>query len=115
MFEVPESAQKLVLRSACQEWQEFKSNLTTKYIRPHLNQPQLLKHPPVDYSFIEKAHWDKFVAMRTTPQFLVINFLALSISYNSMVLYLYIVTYFIVNIVVFLRRKFMKNSQTEDN
>ena len=111
-FEVPESAQKLVLRSACQKWREFKSKLTTKYILAHADQPHLLKHPPADYSFIEKAHWDKFVAMRTTPEFLVIKFLSLSISYNSVVLYLYTVTYFIANIVVFLRRQSMKNTQT---
>lgn len=70
-FDVPASAGKMVLESANQKWREFKSKLTTKYVLPHRDQLDLLEFPPADYSFIEKAHWDMFVASRLTPEFLV--------------------------------------------
>ena len=59
------------MKSACQKWREFKSRLTTKYVLPYRDQPELLASPPADYSFIEKAHWDIFVADRLSPDFLV--------------------------------------------
>ena len=70
-FVLPPSAKKLVLRSAGQKWREFKSRLTTHYILPYRDQPQLLAYPPADFSFIEKSHWDIFVAERTSYEFLV--------------------------------------------
>ena len=60
-----------MLKSACQKWREFKSRLTTAYILPFREQPELLAHPPADYTFIEKAHWDIFVADRLSKDFLV--------------------------------------------
>lgn len=57
------------MKSACSKWREFKSNLTTAYILPHKNQRELLEFPPADYSFIEKAHWDIFVADRLSDDF----------------------------------------------
>ncbi|XP_074338922.1 uncharacterized protein LOC141677085 [Apium graveolens] len=69
-YEVPPLAQKLVLSSTCRKWREFKCNLTTKYIMPYAHEPEILKHPPADYSFIERAHWEMFVAKRTTAEFL---------------------------------------------
>lgn len=70
-YVVPPSAKKMVLKSACSKWREFKSRLTKSYILPYLNQPEMLVHPPADYSFIEKSHWDIFVADRTSKDFLV--------------------------------------------
>ena len=70
-FTIPPSAKKMVLRSACQKWREFKCRLTTHYILPYLDQPELLAYPPADYSFIEKSHWDIFVADRTSKEFMV--------------------------------------------
>ncbi|XP_074378405.1 uncharacterized protein LOC141719944 [Apium graveolens] len=61
-FIVPPTARKLVWESACQKWREFKSQLTTEYILPHRNQPEKLTFPPADYTFIEKSHWEMFVA-----------------------------------------------------
>ncbi|XP_074342783.1 uncharacterized protein LOC141680460 [Apium graveolens] len=69
-FVLPPSAKKLVLRSAGQKWREFKSRLTTHYILPYRDQPEMLAYPPADFSFIEKAHWDIFVVDRTSPEFL---------------------------------------------
>ena len=60
-----------MLKSACQKWREFKSRLTTNYILPFREQPELLAHPPADYTFIEKPHWDIFVADRLSKDFLV--------------------------------------------
>lgn len=70
-FIVPPWARKIILKSACQKWREFKSHLTTDYVLPYSNQLELIKLPPADYSFIEKAHWDIFVASRLTAEFLV--------------------------------------------
>ena len=70
-FVVPLEARKLVLASASQKWREFKSKLTTHYIIPHKDEPELLEYPPADYAFIEKAHWDIFVADRLSEEFLV--------------------------------------------
>lgn len=68
-YVVPPSAKKLVLKSACSKWREFKSRLTKHYILPYLHQPEMLVYPPADYSFIEKSHWDIFVADRTSKEF----------------------------------------------
>lgn len=68
-FDVPPTARKMVLKSACQKWREFKSRLTTKYILPYRDQLELLESPPADYSFIEKAHWDMFVSDRLSTEF----------------------------------------------
>lgn len=68
-FDVPPTARKVVLKSACQKWREFKSRLTTEYILPHRDQLELLESPPADYSFIEKAHWDMFVSNRLSIEF----------------------------------------------
>ena len=38
---------------------------------PYRNQPEMLKYPPADYSFIEKGHWDQFVVDRLSADFLV--------------------------------------------
>lgn len=70
-FEVPTTARKTVLTSACDKWREFKSRLTTHYVLPYKNKRELLEFPPADYSFIEKAHWDIFVADRLSDEFFV--------------------------------------------
>ena len=68
-YDIPSTARKMVLKSAAQKWREFKSRLTTDYVLPHRHQPELLELPPADYSFIEKAHWDIFVADRLSLEF----------------------------------------------
>lgn len=68
-FVVPSTARKMVRNSACSKWREFKSRLTTKYVLPYRDQPEMLKFPPADYTFIEKSHWDMFVADRLGAEF----------------------------------------------
>lgn len=68
-YVVPPTARSVIMKSACSKWREFKSKLTTAYILPHKNQRELLELPPADYSFIEKAHWDIFVADRLSDDF----------------------------------------------
>ncbi|KAA0051087.1 transposase [Cucumis melo var. makuwa] len=46
----------------------FKNWLTTKYIMPHKDEPQLLQVPPEKYSFIEQNHWEEFVRSRKKRQ-----------------------------------------------
>jgi hypothetical protein len=70
-FVVPAETRKIVLASAAQKWREFKSKLTTLYIIPHKDEPEKLEYPPADYNFIEKAHWDIFVADRLSLEFTV--------------------------------------------
>ena len=70
-YDIPSTAKRMVLKSACQKWREFKCRLTTHYVLPYRNQPEMLKYPPADYSFIEKGHWDQFVADRLSAEFLV--------------------------------------------
>lgn len=70
-FDVPPSARRVILKSACQKWREFKSRLTTNYVLAYRDQRELLAYPPADYSFLEKAHWDIFVADRLSNDFLV--------------------------------------------
>ncbi|TYJ99710.1 putative serine/threonine-protein kinase nek2 [Cucumis melo var. makuwa] len=48
---------------------EFKNWLTTKYIMPHKDEPQLLQVPPEKYSFIEQNHWEEFVRSRLSETF----------------------------------------------
>lgn len=62
---VPQTTKKIIWQSAGQKWREFKSNLISDYA----DQPELLKFPPADYSFIEKVHWDIFVASRLSDEF----------------------------------------------
>ena len=52
-------------------WRNFKTTLTSKYILPHKDQPELLKHPPEGYDFIKQEHWDAFVRSRLSEEFLV--------------------------------------------
>lgn len=70
-FDVPLTARKMVLKSVCQKWREFKSRLTTEYILPYRDQLELLESPPADYSYIEKAHWDMFISDHLSIEFIV--------------------------------------------
>ncbi|XP_040361648.1 uncharacterized protein LOC121049142 [Rosa chinensis] len=72
-FEIPPEARRMVLASASQKWREFKSKLSTQYIIPHKDEPELLEYPPADYNFIEKAHWDIFVADRLSEEFQILH------------------------------------------
>lgn len=72
-FDVPPTRRKMMLKSACQKWREFKSRLTTDYVLLYSDQRELLESLPADYSFIEKAHWDMFVASRLSVEFSVIH------------------------------------------
>ncbi|KAL8116837.1 hypothetical protein AgCh_023131 [Apium graveolens] len=64
------TTRKMVLKSVCQKWREFKSRLTTEYILPYRDQLELLESPPADYSYIEKAHWDMFISDHLSIEFI---------------------------------------------
>ncbi|RAL38776.1 hypothetical protein DM860_013457 [Cuscuta australis] len=72
-FDLPPSARKLVLQSVNPKWKQFKSTLTCRYILPFRDEPEKLRTPPEDFSFLEKNHLDIFVADRLSPEFLKVH------------------------------------------
>lgn len=95
-FVVPPEARKIVIASAAQKWREFKSRLTTLYIIPHKDEPDLLEFPPEDYNFIEKTHWDIFVADRLSEEFMVCKLhnnclIFSSFKYMVLLIYMYMI------------------------
>ena len=47
----------------------FKSMLTVKYILPFKDHPELLKRPPIKYTFIRDEEWTIFVKDRLSENF----------------------------------------------
>ncbi|KAL6183719.1 hypothetical protein ACLB2K_045130 [Fragaria x ananassa] len=68
-YVVPKQWKKMVFASACQKWREFKSKLTTWYIIPYLDSPELFEFPPDDYRMNDVNQWTEFVKDRISPQF----------------------------------------------
>lgn len=68
-FVIESKSKKKLMGSVGMKWRTFKSYLTRTYIIPFKDQPQLLKHPPPKYSFIDQEDWDLFVQSRLTEQF----------------------------------------------
>ncbi|XP_050370270.1 uncharacterized protein LOC126788239 isoform X2 [Argentina anserina] len=60
---------KMILASASNKWRQFKSELTTKYVMPYKDQPDILKDPPEEYDFIKQQDWEQFVKSRLTIDF----------------------------------------------
>ncbi|RVW20636.1 hypothetical protein CK203_109088 [Vitis vinifera] len=50
-------------------FRSFKSMLTVKYILPFKDQPELLKRPPIKYTFIRDEEWTMFVKDRLSENF----------------------------------------------
>ncbi|RVX18748.1 hypothetical protein CK203_006965 [Vitis vinifera] len=50
-------------------FRSFKNLLTVKYILPFEDQPELLKRPPIQYTFIEDEDWTIFVKDRLSDNF----------------------------------------------
>ncbi|KAA0046781.1 putative serine/threonine-protein kinase nek2 [Cucumis melo var. makuwa] len=68
-FVIDPRYRKKVLQTAGISFRQFKNWLTTKYIMPHKDEPQLLQVPPEKYSFIEQNHWEEFVRSRLFETF----------------------------------------------
>ncbi|KAA0059165.1 uncharacterized protein E6C27_scaffold430G00850 [Cucumis melo var. makuwa] len=68
-FVIDPRSRKNVLQTAGISFCQFKNWLTTKYIIPHKDEPQLLQVPPEKYSFIEQNHWEEFVRSRLLETF----------------------------------------------
>ncbi|KAL0540274.1 hypothetical protein IC582_024508 [Cucumis melo] len=68
-FVIDPRSRKNVLQTAGISFRQFKNWLTTKYIIPHKDKPQLLQVPPEKYSFIEQNHWEEFVRSRLSETF----------------------------------------------
>ncbi|KAL6176747.1 hypothetical protein ACLB2K_053380 [Fragaria x ananassa] len=68
-YVVPKQWKKMVFASAGQKWRDFKSKLTTWYIIPFMDSPELFEFPPDDYRSIHADQWQEFVKDRISPQF----------------------------------------------
>ncbi|KAL0560369.1 hypothetical protein IC582_000770 [Cucumis melo] len=68
-FIIDPRSRKNVLQIAGISFRQFKNWLTTKYIIPQKDEPQLLQVPPEKYSFIEQNHWEEFVRSRLYETF----------------------------------------------
>ncbi|KAL5563426.1 hypothetical protein UlMin_033173 [Ulmus minor] len=61
VFDVDMRAKNRVLSSATAKWKQFKSRLSTKYIIPFKNNPEMLRKPPIIYNFITQKEWEGFL------------------------------------------------------
>ncbi|KAL4030039.1 hypothetical protein IC575_008272 [Cucumis melo] len=68
-FVVDPKSKKSILQNASVCFRNFKSSLTTKHVLPYKKDLEKLKDPPTEYSFIDREHWNIFVASRLTEQF----------------------------------------------
>ncbi|XP_050939316.1 uncharacterized protein LOC127148927 [Cucumis melo] len=68
-FVVDPRSKKSILQNASVCFRNFKSSLTTKHVLPYKKDLEKLKDPPTEYSFIDREHWNIFVASRLTEQF----------------------------------------------
>ncbi|KAL4033002.1 hypothetical protein IC575_006086 [Cucumis melo] len=68
-FVVDPRSKKSNLQNASVCFRNFKSSLTTKHVLPYKKDLEKLKDPPTEYSFIDREHWNIFVASRLTEQF----------------------------------------------
>ncbi|KAL0558738.1 hypothetical protein IC582_003320 [Cucumis melo] len=65
-FVVDPRSKKSILQNASVCFRNFKSSLTTKHVLPYKKDLEKLKDPPTEYSFIDREHWNIFVASRLT-------------------------------------------------
>lgn len=70
-FKVAPESKDLVLKSAGAKWRQFKAKLMADYVKPNLGQKKKLRKPPKQYAFVGKEAWKRFVAERTTDNWLV--------------------------------------------
>ncbi|KAE8648270.1 hypothetical protein Csa_017799, partial [Cucumis sativus] len=68
-FVIDPRSRKNIIQTAGISFRQFKCWLTTKYIMPHKDEPQLLQVPPEKYSFIDQHHWAEFVRSRLCETF----------------------------------------------
>lgn len=72
-MKVQPETQKHVLQSAGAKWKQFKATLTTDYVIPCIEQKKKLAKPLKKYAFIGKEAWKRFVAKRTTTDWMTLN------------------------------------------
>lgn len=70
-FTIPPQLESFVLKSAGSKWRQFKTNLTCKFVIPFIGQKKKLGRPPKQYAFVGKSAWRKFVAQRTSADWMV--------------------------------------------
>ncbi|KAL8146466.1 hypothetical protein AgCh_004264 [Apium graveolens] len=65
-FKVAPESESLILMSAGTKWRQFKSTLTSKYVKPFIGHKMKLRNPPKKYAYVGKDAWIKFVATRSS-------------------------------------------------
>ncbi|KAL4032724.1 hypothetical protein IC575_005805 [Cucumis melo] len=69
-FVVDDRSKKAIIETAGVSFRQFKSWLTTQYIIPFMDEPQLLIDPPSLYAhIIDKPVWQEFVRSRMSSKF----------------------------------------------
>ncbi|KAA0055817.1 transposase [Cucumis melo var. makuwa] len=69
-FVVDGRSKKAIMKTAGVSFRQFKSWLTTQYIIPFMDEPQLLIDPPLLYAYIiDKPVWQEFVRSRMFSEF----------------------------------------------
>ncbi|KAL8104266.1 hypothetical protein AgCh_028476 [Apium graveolens] len=77
-FKVAPKSEGLILKSAAAKWRQFKSNLTSDYVKPFAGQKKKLAKPPRKYAFVGKDAWKQFIAMRTSSDRVVLDIFEMS-------------------------------------
>ncbi|KAL0536443.1 hypothetical protein IC582_025392 [Cucumis melo] len=73
-FVVDVRSKKAIMKTAGVSFRQFKSWLTTQYIIPFMDEPQLLIDPPSLYAhIIDKPVWQEFVRSRMSSEFQILD------------------------------------------
>ncbi|KAL0556296.1 hypothetical protein IC582_004808 [Cucumis melo] len=74
-FVVDGRSKKAIMKTAGVSFRQFKSWLTTQYIIPFMDEPQLLIDPPSLYAhIIDKPIWQEFVRSRMSSEFHLLSY-----------------------------------------
>ena len=73
VYDLDDQTKKIALGSVGVKWRQFKSSVAKKYVYPYADNPEKLKRPPQELSFIDPKDWSTFVSYRLSNQFKVIN------------------------------------------
>ncbi|ESR33678.1 hypothetical protein CICLE_v10007137mg, partial [Citrus x clementina] len=67
-FDVDDRFKRQCLQIGGSSFRSFRYNLT-RHVKKYKAHPNLLRNPPLLYSFIQKCHWDAFVNDRLSKEF----------------------------------------------
>ena len=68
-FTLDKRSRRNCMRTIGRSFRTFKNYLTVNHIIPFKDEPEMLKKPPAEYSFIEDEDWNIFVKDRLSNAF----------------------------------------------